>query len=197
MKKTLSAALILCTVAFAAESPAASKADDAIKQVLAQLDRCFAANDPSCLGALFVDDATYAAPTGEAKILEGREPILKALTESMGALKKQNMKLTHTLANVRMIGEDHAVVDITIAVGGEKPPKDDAGNPHRDSYRAVAVMALEQGKWLCRDLRSYVIGSAQPAPQNSAPAAQQDSAPPADKEPGAPEKNEPAPPTQG
>lgn len=190
MKKTLIAALIVATLAVVAESPAASKAEDAIKQVLAQLDRCFAANDPSCLGALFVEDATYAAPTGDAKIVKGRGPILKALTESMGALEKQNMKLTHSLENVRMIGEDHAVVDISIAVGGEKAAKDDAGSAQRDSYRAVAVMALEGGKWLCQDLRSYVIGSAQPA--------KQDSAPPAESEPAAPEKNEPAaPPTQG
>ncbi|MCC6848795.1 MAG: nuclear transport factor 2 family protein [Deltaproteobacteria bacterium] len=194
MKKPLIAALIASAIAVATPSLAASKADDAIKQVLAQLDRCFAASDPTCLGRLFVEDATYVAPVGDAKIIKGKARILKLLTESMGDLEKQNMKLAHSLENVRMIGEGHAVADISIKVGGQNPPQDGTGDSQHGSYRAVAVMALEGGTWLCQDLRSYVVGN---TTQSGSGAGAHTGPAPAEGVPTPPAKAEPASPTQG
>jgi uncharacterized protein (TIGR02246 family) len=185
MKKILVAALVASIAMVAAESSAASQAGDAIKQVLAEFDRCFSNNDAKCVGEMFIDDATYAAPTGGAKIVKGKAEIVKALGESMAAVKKAGWTLAHTIDNVRTIGEDHAFVDTTVKISGMKVAADNPGA--RDSYRAVAIMVLQDGTWRCKDLRSYAIS----------PGGRQDTGSPEEKQPAAPEKNEPAPPTQG
>jgi uncharacterized protein (TIGR02246 family) len=204
MKKILVAALVVTVCAVVVERAAAAPVDDAIKEVLGTLDRCFAANDAACVGGVFADDATYVAPQGEAKVIKGKAQILKVLAPSMEAFNKQGGKLTHALENVRMIDDSHALIDVTITVQAPKGAGKEAEGANRESYRGVALMALQGGKWLCRDLRSYVIGhTARPpdadAKKDSAPAAAPDgdehptpaeSAPP-------PAKGEPASPTQG
>ena len=195
MKKILVAALVVTACAVVVERVAAAQVDDAIKEVLGTLDRCFAANDAPCVGGLFAEDATYVAPQGEAKIVKGRAQILKVLAPSMEAFNKQGGKLTHALENVRMIDDSHALVDITITVRGPKGQEKEEESARRESYRGVALMDLQGGKWLCRDLRSYVIGhTAQGAPAGDP---QKDSAPPAENAPAPDGKDAPASPTQG
>src|SRR5438876_10500228 len=113
MKSILIAAVVVSAAAVAVENPAASKADEAIKQVFVQVDRCLADNDAKCVGELLVEDATFAEPTGGAKIIKGKAQIVTTLQELMDA-PAPNMKAakrTYSVENVRMIGEDHAFVD--------------------------------------------------------------------------------------
>lgn len=199
MKKILVAALVFTACAVMVERVAAAPVDDAIKGVLAKLDRCFAANDAPCVGEVFVEDATYVAPQGDAKVVKGRAKILEVLAPSMEAFNKQGGKLTHALENVRTIDDAHALIDVTITVRASKEPAKEEEGARRESYRGVALMALQGGTWLCQDLRSYVIGhTAQGTPAGDA---KKDAAPPAEK----PTENAPAPdgkdapdsPTQG
>lgn len=194
MKKILLSALAVTACAAIVQNAAATQVDDAIKEVLGKLDKCFAANDAACVGELFVDDATYVAPQGDAKIVKGKAQIAKALAPAMDALNKRGGKLTHTLENVRMIDDAHALIDVTIAVRGPKGPVKEEEGGRRDLYRSVGVMALKGGKWLCEDLRSYVIGYTDQGPSADAPKA---SAPAAEDAPTPPAKEEPASPTQG
>jgi uncharacterized protein (TIGR02246 family) len=164
MQKTLITALLVSTAAVAVESAAASKTDDAIKQVFIQLDRCLENNDAKCVGELLVEDATFAAPTGGAKIVKGKAQIVKSLEELMGAPapNMKGAKRTHSVENVRMIGEDHAVVDSSVEVAA-KPAEGQAGDAPERPYHAVAVMVRKGDKWLFEDLRSYVVEPAPPA----------------------------------
>lgn len=195
MKKILVAALVVTACAVVVERVAATQVDDAIKGVLGKLDRCFAANDAPCVGELFAEDATYVAPQGEAKVVKGRAQILQVLAPSMEAFSKQGGKLTHALENVRTIDDAHALVDITITVRAPKGPAKEEEGTRSESYRGVALMALQGGKWLCQDLRSYVIGhTAQGA---SAGDAKKDSAPPPENAPTPDGNDAAASPTQG
>ncbi len=165
MKKMLIAALVVSTAAVAVESSAAPKADDAIKQVYVQLNHCFANNDAKCVGELLVEDATFVAPTGGAKIVKGKTQIVKTLQDLMGAPDPgmKGAKQTHSVENVRMIGEDHAVVDSSVAVAGMKVEEGQAADAPRESYHTVAVLVLKGDKWLLEDLRSYVVQPTPPA----------------------------------
>lgn len=195
MKKILVVALVVTVCAAVAESAKATEADDAIKEVLGKLDRCFAANDAPCVGELFVEDATYVAPHGDAKVVKGKAQIVKVLAPDMAALKKHGHTLTHSLENVRMIDDAHALIDVTVALRGKQGgAKAEEGAP-RHSYRGVAVMALDGGTWRCADLRSYVIGDL--AQHASGMAADKGSAPPPESAPTPAAKEEPASPTQG
>jgi uncharacterized protein (TIGR02246 family) len=170
MKKILIAAMVVSAGAVAVQSSAAPKADDAIKQVFVQLDSCLANNDAKCVGDLFVEDGTYAWPAGGAKITKGKAQIVKTLEELMGtpAPNRKGAKQTASVENVRMIGEDHAVVDSSIAVSGVKSPERQAANAPQASYHAVAVMAVKGDKWLFEDLRSYVVTPLPPPEKMSA-----------------------------
>jgi uncharacterized protein (TIGR02246 family) len=158
MKKILIAALVVSTAAVAVEGFAAPNASDAIKQVFVALDRCLADNDAKCVGELLVDDATFAAPDFGSRIVKSKAQVVKTLGELMGAPapNMKGAKRTHSVENVRMIGEDHAVVDASIAVAGVKPAEGEAADAP-GSYHAVAVMVLKGDKWLFEDLRSYVV----------------------------------------
>jgi uncharacterized protein (TIGR02246 family) len=196
MKKILVAALVVTACAVVVERVAAAQVDDGIKQVLGTLDRCFAANDATCVGGLFAEDATYVAPQGEAKVVKGRAQIVEVLAPSMAAFNKQGGKLTHALENVRMIDDAHALVDITITVRGPKGSEKEEEGARRESYRGVALMEVQGGKWVCRDLRSYVIGhTAQGAASGGEP--NKGSASPQQNAPTPAAKDEPASPTQG
>lgn len=202
MKKVLVAALVAAVCAGVVERAAAAQVDDGIKEVLATLDRCFAANDAPCVGKLFADDATFVEPQGDAKVIKGRAQILKVLAPSMEAFNKQGGKLTHALENVRMIDDTHAFIDVTITVRSPKGPEGEQATPG-GAFRGVGLMVSDGGKWICQDLRSYVIGhTAQAAPAGDAkkePAAGEgkDSAPPAENAPPPGSKDDPASPTQG
>lgn len=156
MKKILITALVISTAAVAVESFAAPS--DAIKQVFAALDRCLADNDAKCVGGLLVDDATFAAPEFGSRVVKSKAQVVKTLEELMGvpAPNMKGAKRTHAVENVRMIGEDHAVVDASIAVGGVKAAEGE-GAEALGAYHAVAVMVLKGDKWLFEDLRSYVV----------------------------------------
>lgn len=201
MKKIFLAALVVIGCAVQIESASATQVEDSIKEVLGKLDRCFAANDTACVGELFVDDATYVAPQGDAKVIKGRAQIVKVLAPAMDSMNKRGGKLTHALENVRMIDDAHAFIDVTITVRGPKGPAKEEEGAHRDLYRGVGVMALKGGKWLCEDLRSYVIGYTAQGPSEdnakSAGEAQKEAAPPAESAPTPPSNGEPASPTQG
>lgn len=182
MKKILiAAAMLVSTAVLVVESIAASQVDDAINQAVGQFNRCFADEDAKCVGAFFVDDATYMEPT-DGKILKGRGQILKALTKSMSGVKKAGWKLTYTVLNLRMIGESHVFVDTTVKIEEETP----SGKPLPEAHRAVMSMVLKDGAWLFEDLRSYFI--------RIAPPEKNDSAAPAEKAPG---NDKPASPPQG
>jgi len=153
MKKIMIAALVVVTAAVAVESHAA--ADDAIKPVFAQLDRCLADNDAKCVGELLVEDGTFLAPTGGTKIAKGKAEIVKSLQDVMGTPAPNTKSArTHSVVNVRMIGEDHAVVDASAA--GVKPAEGEAADAPKP-YHTFAVMVLKGDKWLFEDLRSYVV----------------------------------------
>jgi uncharacterized protein (TIGR02246 family) len=160
MKKTLIAALAASAVGVAVVGSAAP-ADDAIKQVFAQLDRCIANNDAKCVGELFAEDATYLAPTTGAKIIKGKAEIVKVLERSLGDPNAKGAKVVHSVENVRMIGADRAIVDSAVAVTGAKP--DGAADAAREAYHDVSVMVMKDGTWRCEDVRMYVVGSATPA----------------------------------
>lgn len=195
MKKIRVVALVVTACAAIAGSALAAQVDDAIKGVLGKLDRCFADNDGACVGALFVEDATYVAPQGDAKVIKGRAQIVKALSPAMDALHKRGGKLTHTLENVRMIDDAHALIDVTIAVRGPNGPVQEQAGAPRDLYRGVGVMALKDGSWLCEDLRSYVIGYKEHGAEDAG--ATKDTPPSAADEKNPPAKTEPASPTEG
>jgi len=208
MKKILVAALALTVGVVVVERATAAQVDDAIKGVLGTLDRCFAANDAACVGGLFAEDATYVEPQGDAKVIKGRAQILKVLGPSMEAFNKQGGKLTHALESVRMIDDAHAFVDVTITVREPKGSEGQQATPKGGTFRGVGLMVAEGGKWVCKDLRSYVIGHTAQAPpagdakkDSAAPAAPagdgKDAAPPAENAPPPPSKGEPASPTQG
>jgi hypothetical protein len=65
----------------------------------------------------------------------------------------------HSVENVRMIGDDHAVVDATIGAK-MKPGEDKAGAPG-GAYHAVAVMVRRGDKWEFEDMRSYTVAAAE------------------------------------
>ena len=195
MKRVLIAMLVAAVSATVVEPASAAQVEGAIKEVLGKLDRCFASNDAACVGGLFVEDATYVAPQGEAKIVKGKAQIVKAIAPAMEALNKRGGKLTHALENVRMIDDAHALIDVTIAVRGPDGPVKQDDPAHQDQYRSVGLMVLEGGKWLCADLRSYVIGyTTRSAPP---PAPDKDAAPAPENAPSPPATGEPASPTQG
>jgi hypothetical protein len=127
-----------------------------------------------------------------AKIIKGKKQVVKNLEESMAspAPNVKSAKRTHTVENVRMIGEDHAVVDSSV----EAPVKSTEGGPG-GAYHAVAVMVRKGGKWLFEDLRSYVILSTQAAQAQGGAPVKAESAAPAKKEAAAPGK-ESAPPAK-
>jgi len=172
MKKIMIAALVVVTAGVAVESHAA--ADDAIKPVFAQLDRCLADNDAKCVGELFVEAGTFLAPTVSTKIVKGKAQIVKTLKDLMGVpapnLKSARM---HSVENVRMIGEDHAVVDASVAGKGEDKAAAAGGQ-----YHAVAVMIRVGDKWLFEDMRSYAVGTAEASQMPAAsPGAQKPATP--------------------
>ena len=198
MKKTLIAAFVVSTAAVAVESFSASTADDAIKQLFAQLDRCLADDDAKCVGELFVEDATFSEPVTGAKIIKGKAQIVKSLEELMGAPapKMKGAKRTNTVQNVRMIGEDHALVDSSVDVAGMKPAEGEAADAPRGSYHSVAVMARKGDKWLFQDIRSYGVGPT-PFPKRAEGAPAEPT--PGQKKPGpvpAEKKTAPAPPVK-
>ena len=157
MKKTMIAALVVVTAAVAVESHAA--ADSAIKQVFAQLDRCLVDNDAKCVGELFVEAGTFLAPTVSTKIVKGKAQIVKTLEELMGvpAPNMKGVKRTHSVENVRMVGEEHAVVDASV----EGKPGEGKAGAVGGQYHAVAVMIRVGDKWLFEDMRSYAVGTAE------------------------------------
>jgi uncharacterized protein (TIGR02246 family) len=151
----------------------ASKEEEAIKQVFADLSRCLSDSDAQCVGNLFVEDGTYAWPTGGAKISKGKAQIVETLQALMGTSHPgtEGPQPVLSVENVRMIcDDDRAVVDSTVEFAGGKAPE--------GSYRAIAVMARNRDKWLFEDLRSYVIDTA-PAKASLPPA--KESEPPAKK----------------
>jgi uncharacterized protein (TIGR02246 family) len=171
-KSILIAAMVAFAAAGAVESFAAAQANEEIKQGFAQLDRCLADNDAKCVGELFVEDATFSAPTIGNKIIKGKAQIVKTLDDMFaGAPGMKGAKRTHTVENVRMIGQDHAVVDASVAVTGMKAAEgaDAAGPGH--SYHAVAVMILKGDKWLFEDMRSYAVEVAKKPAEATAPTA--------------------------
>jgi uncharacterized protein (TIGR02246 family) len=158
MKKIMIAVLVVLAAAVAVESHAA--ADDAIKQVFVELDRCLANNDARCVGELFVEAGTFLAPTSGDKIVKGKAQIVKTLKDLMGA-PAPNMKgvsKMHSVENVRLIDDDHAVVDASVAAR-TKPGGDQAGAPG-GAYHAVAFMVRVGGKWMFEDMRSYAVTTA-------------------------------------
>jgi uncharacterized protein (TIGR02246 family) len=163
MKKILIAAWVVAAAAVAVESSAAP-ADDAIKQVFAQVDACLAKRDAKCVGALFAEDATYLAPIAGAKIVKGRAAIISTIEKSMGPADAKRPTTTHAVESVRMISETHAIVDSAIQFSADAPP---------ETYRDVSVMVLEGGKWLCQDVRFYMVGGESQAKTEPAPAAKE------------------------
>lgn len=153
MKRILIAALVGFTAAFAFDGFAASTADDAIKQVFGQIDRCLENNDAKCVGDLLVEDATFIAPNGGGKIVKGKAEIVKTFQE-LFANSPKGLKRKQSIKNVRMIGEDHALVDASVDIEGMKPNE---ANAPGESYHAVALMILKSDQWLLRDLRSYAV----------------------------------------
>lgn len=174
MKNILITAVLALTVV-AVDSAVAQKADDAIKQTFVQIDRCVANNDATCLGELMVDDATYLVPTLGA-IVKGKTQIVKAVEKLIGgpAAGEKRPKQSHVVESVRMIDEQHAFVDASVATAGH-----DAGveGAVAQKYHFVAVMKLEAGKWLFEDVRIYVMEDPTAKKGEPKPAAQEPSAP--------------------
>jgi len=158
MKKTLVAAMVVSAAAVAAQSFAASSASDAIKQTFVALDRCLANNDAKCVGGVMADDVTFAWPQGGSKIIKSKAQVVRTLAELMGDAgpNMKGAKQTHAVENVRMIGNDHAVVDASVAIAGAKATEGE-GAASPGTYHAIAVMILKGDKWLFEDLRSYVV----------------------------------------
>lgn len=158
MKRFLIAAIIASVVAIAVESSAASK-EGAIKEVFGRLDRCLADNDASCVGGLFVDDGTFSEPLSGAKITKGKPQIVKNLEGLLkGAPAMKGASRTHSVVNVRMIGEDHAFVDCSVGVAGMKAAAGQGSASPSSAYHAVALVVLQGDKWLLKDIRSYGVG---------------------------------------
>lgn len=158
MKRSLIAAIVACVVAVAVESSAAAK-DDAVKQVFGRLDRCLADGDAICVGGLFVDDGTFSEPVSGAKITKGKAQIVKVLEGLLkGTPTMKGATQTHSVVNVRMIGEDHAFVDCSVGVAGMKAADGQGSATPTDAYHAVALLVLQGDKWLFEDIRSYGIG---------------------------------------
>jgi uncharacterized protein (TIGR02246 family) len=169
MKKILIAAWVVAAAAVAVESSAAP-AEDAIKQVFAQVDACLAKRDAKCVGAFLAEDATYVAPTAGAKIVKGRPQIVATIEKSFGPADAKRPTTTHAIENVRLIGETHAIVDSAIEFSADAP---------QETYRDVSVMVLEDGKWLCQDVRFYMVGGESRPKAEPVPAAKAEPAAPA------------------
>lgn len=155
MKKILIALVVVSTALIAGESAAASKVDDGVKRTFTQLDNCIAESDAKCVGELLVDDATFFQ-WASGTLLKGKAQIVKSLEAMMGPSKGKpgGAKQTHTVQNIRTIGEDHALVDCEAVGVGTKPG---------EGVHTVGVMVLKGDKWLFEDLRSYVIDTRKPA----------------------------------
>jgi len=164
MTKVLLVALVV-SITTILESSAVWSADDAIKQVFAELDDCVGNNDAKCVGELMIDEATFAAPTLGDEIVKGKAQIVKKLQENMKAPEPgmKGAKVTNAIRNVRMIGEDRAFVDTTITVAGVKAPEG-AANTSAGSYQSVVLMVRKGGKWLFEDIRSYTTESSKDRP---------------------------------
>lgn len=148
MRHVLIAVLVGSTALLAGKSSAAPIAEGPIKQTFAQLDRCVANSDAPCIGELMVDDATMVAPEG-GQLIKGRAQVVSNLKQLMSpASGGGGPKRTHSVQNVRMIGEDYAIVDCDVMRPGAKPV---------ETFHAVAVMTRKGDKWLLMDLRSYVV----------------------------------------
>jgi uncharacterized protein (TIGR02246 family) len=181
MKRIVIAVMLVAAPAFAAENPA-PKAEEAIKAAFSQFDTCVAKAEPKCVGDFFADDATLAGLTGSATVVKGKAEITNALRATINEPFMKGVK--RSVQNVRMIGQDHALVDGSVKIATAKAPEG-AGQ----TWHFTALMTLKSGKWLVQDIRSFVLEPvqpptcAQPSPPAAAPAPTQAATPAQPAEP--------------
>ncbi|MFN8641308.1 MAG: nuclear transport factor 2 family protein [Candidatus Binatia bacterium] len=162
MKNFLIAALVACTALVAVESFAAPKAEDGIKQTFAQLDRCVANDDAACMGELMADDATLVLPEG-GQMIRGRSQIVTSIKNLIGSAPGGGGgKASNTVESVRMIGEDHALVDSVVSGPGGKKGV---------TYYVVALVTRKGDRWVFQDIRQYVVDT-RPASERERPPTQ-------------------------
>lgn len=131
-------------------------ANDAIKAVFSSIDSCLAKGDAQCIGALFAEDGTYAGPLDRGKIVKGRTAIVKAFD---GVVKGRSVKQTRKVEKIRMIGDDRAFVDCSVAVAGDKPASEGGSG---QVWHNSGLLKREGGKWLLEDMRYYAVVVAPP-----------------------------------
>jgi len=156
MKKILIAALLIATPVFAAEK-AAPKSEDAIRTVFAQFLDCIGKKDLKCIGDLCADDVTFVSPRGDGRIVRGKTGTVRGFEELLpkGA-EGADLKIKHTVQNVRLIDSDHALCESSTADTPSSPKEGTVKEPDQVWF-TTAIMVLKGGKWLFEDLRTYVV----------------------------------------
>lgn len=119
-------------------------------QIKSDLDRFCAAwrtNDGAALGGCFVDDGSLVNPFGQRA--DGRAAVAAMYTEYFGGMLR-GTTTTYDLANLRLVGSDHAFAD------GEQRIYGPDGNVVLVVHLA-ALLRRDGGAWRFVDARPFTV----------------------------------------
>lgn len=144
--RLIASCLILACItvpALAADSPAPSNAEQAIRNRTKDFDAAWNRHDAQAVAAYYAPNGDLVTESGDA--LTGRDGIQQALTDAFnGDLK--NSTLSSTVSSIRLIKPDVAIVDTEVDL------KAGDGDPRK--LHVVSVLVNQDGKWLTETTRA-------------------------------------------
>jgi uncharacterized protein (TIGR02246 family) len=129
----------------AADSPAPTSPEQALKDRAKEFDAAWNKHDAEAVAAHFTTNGDIITESGET--LAGRDGIQQALTDGFNGPLKDST-LTSTIGTVRLIKPDVAIIDseVELKTGDAEPRK----------FHVVNVVVNKDGKWLTETTRAIV-----------------------------------------